>query len=481
MFNEAPNLFNKALVFDKKLGDKKFIAVSYVNLSRTYFALNQIPEAIECANQSLTIANEIGSLTHTQWSLQQLSQIYTKNKQYEKALYFFQMATHYKDSLFNEKSIRSIAMMELMYETEKKEKHIELLQKSQQINEKEIARLKAVRYFYMAAFVFLLISTSMIFYALRIKQKANNRLAQQKSEIEKSNAKLTQQQEEILIQNKEIEIQRSNIQLKNKNLEEAYSVIEGYIGKMTDSIRYAERIQQAILTPLSLAKPFFSEYFCMYRPKDYVSGDFYWLCQKEDTLFVAVADCTGHGVPGAFMSIIGMDLLNQAVKMQNIDQPVEILNFLNLELRKKLQKEKEEPILKDSMDIAVCSITKGSNKILYSGALIPIVIKRNKGLIDYRPNFVSIGTSTEIFNVSFKQQDIEVEPGDWIYLFSDGYMDQFGGRDKKKFMKHRFLESILTMDNIEGNEQKKEFERIFDGWKGNHEQIDDVLILGLRV
>jgi serine phosphatase RsbU (regulator of sigma subunit) len=480
--NEAYNLFSQALVIDKKLGDKKFIADSYINLGRVFIAMNRLKEAEESSKTGLEISKEIGSILHSQWAYENLSQIYSKRNNPELAFKYFKNATLFKDSLINVKNSRAIAMVEVMYDTDKKEQQIKILKQTQEINEKELARQKINRNFYLAALIFTLCLALSIFYGFNVKRKANIVLTQQKSEIEKSHATLSKQQKEILQQNEEIELQRHNIEQKNKYLEDAYRVIEGYIGKITDSIRYAERIQQAILPPLSISKNFFSDSFDLFKPKDFVSGDFYWLTVKDEALYVAVADCTGHGVPGAFMSIIGMDLLSQAVTQQNISEPSKILDFINIELRNKLRKEdEEEMVLKDSMDIAVIKLNYEQCQLTYSGALIPLTIIRKGKLTEYKPDHASIGISSKIFNRPFSQQKIDIMPNDWIYIYTDGFMDQFGGESNKKFMRSRFFSALIEVSKKNGAEQKNELKRVFSAWKGNNEQIDDVLVLGLKV
>ncbi|HCX99356.1 MAG TPA: serine/threonine protein phosphatase, partial [Bacteroidales bacterium] len=193
-------------------------------------------------------------------------------------------------------------------------------------------------------------------------------------------------------------------------------------------------------------------------------------------------DCTGHGVPGAFMSIICTDLLNLAVNQQNIKEPADILEFLNIELRNKLRKDDDdELVLKDSMDIGIIKYSKGSNLIDYSGALIPLTIVRDNKILEFKPNFSSIGMSTRLNSKPFKQEKIEFCPGDWVYMYTDGYMDQFGGERNKKFMRNRFLSTLLEVSIGTGSGQKAELDKIFKSWQGNNEQIDDVLVLGFKV
>jgi serine phosphatase RsbU (regulator of sigma subunit) len=480
--SEALDLFQKALEIDLNLGDKKFIADSYINLGRAYINLKKYASAEHNSIKGLEIAQEIGSITHSQWAYENLSIIHANQNQFARALQYNKLATKFKDSLINEKNTRAIAMMEVIFSTEKKEQEIQILKQTQEINKKELARQKARRNIYLIGFIFTLFLFVAVLFALSVKRKANILLEHQKQEIEKSHQTLILQKNEIVQQNLEIEKQRSSIELKNNKLIDAYRVIESYVGKITDSIRYAQRIQKAILPPLAQTSPFFSDHFAFYKPKDFVSGDFYWLTIKNNTLFLAVADCTGHGVPGALMSIIGMDLLNQAVNQQMITEPSEILNYLNVELRNKFRKEEEEElVLKDSMDISIIRIEKKSKQLCYSGALMPLTILRRSNIIEYKPHFMSIGTSPKLIKSSFKQQNIELEPGDWLYLYSDGFMDQFGGGENRRFMRSNFFALMQKANSMSGENQKVEFAKVFEEWKGNNDQIDDVVVLGFKV
>jgi serine phosphatase RsbU (regulator of sigma subunit) len=284
-----------------------------------------------------------------------------------------------------------------------------------------------------------------------------------------------------MLQNEEIITQRSNIELKNKTLEEAYRVIESYIGKITDSIQYAERIQEALLPSLEVTKPFFTDAFCFFKPKDFVSGDFYWVAKKNGVIYFAVADCTGHGVPGAFMSIIGMDMLNQAINQHSITEPAKILNYLNIELPLKMNLHEDEMVLKDSMDIAVCCFDPSSLALTFSGALIPLTICRNGEIIEEKPSPISLGISRRVYTKPFEQKTVQLQSNDWVFLYTDGFIDQFGGEKNRKFLKKHFVTLLGTIAQSSGSQFKETLEKTFKSWKGNVEQTDDVLVLGLRV
>lgn len=219
----------------------------------------------------------------------------------------------------------------------------------------------------------------------------------------------------------------------------------------------------------------------MYKPKDFVSGDFYWIVDRGNKLYVAVADCTGHGVPGAFMSIIGLDMLNQAINQLNILEPSQILDYLNNELPIKLHKDEEVMVLKDSMDIAICCFDKKTKIVSYSGALIPLTICRNNTIIEIKPSPISIGISKKIYQKSFEQKEFQLQPNDWVYLFTDGFTDQFGGEQGGKFLKKQFFQTLSQLSPTDGKLQKAELNRAFSQWKKDGEQVDDVLVLGLLV
>jgi serine phosphatase RsbU (regulator of sigma subunit)/tetratricopeptide (TPR) repeat protein len=459
--------FSEAAVIDKKIGDKKFIADSYINLGRALTMLKKHDEAKQCINQGVRVAEEIKSKIHLQQANEELSIIYKTRNDYKKAFYYYQKSTAYKDSILNEKNSRHLATIQTLYETEKIEKENQILRQKQEINDKEYKRQKYFNYSLTLGLFLSMVLIVVVYLALLTKRRANMLLSRQKDEIE--------------FQKKKIEAQTQNIEVKNKNLEEAYQIIENYIGKITDSIRYAEQIQKSIMPDIDRLQCIFKETFTFYKPKDIVSGDFYWNTIKGDRIFIALADCTGHGVPGAFMSIIGIDLLNQIVKQEGCEEPDKILSFLNNALREKLRKGKEELILKDSMDVAFCIINTSTREVTYSGALIPLFIVSDGEVSEIKPNYTSLGTSNRIFTKEFRVHKFILQPESWIYLSTDGYIDQFGGENNKKFMRTRFVEFLLRVNSLPANLQRDEMEKQFDSWMGQNEQLDDVLVWGIKV
>lgn len=463
----AYKYFSEAAVIDKKIGDKKFIADCYINLGSALATLKKYEEAKQCINQAIKIAEEIKSKLHLQQANDLLSKVYTQNNDYKKALFFYKKSTIYKDSILNEKSDKHIATIQTIFETEKKEKEIQILKQKQEINDKEYKRQKYFNYSLIIGLILSMVLITVVYLSLLTKRRANKLLSEQKEEIENQNLKIEQQ--------------KHNIEVKNRNIEEAYQIIESYIGKITDSIRYAEQIQKSILPDMDRLQTIFNDTFTFYKPKDIVSGDFYWYAVRDEKIFIALADCTGHGVPGAFMSIIGIDLLNQIVIQQACEEPGKILSFLNNELREKLRKGKEELILKDSMDIALCIINKNTREVSYSGALIPLFIVSDGEVSEIKPNYTSLGTSNRLFNREFRVHTFKLKPESWLYLSTDGYIDQFGGEFNKKFMRSRFVEFIVKLHILPANIQREEMEKQFESWMGKNEQLDDVLVWGIKI
>ncbi|MFN5985066.1 MAG: PP2C family protein-serine/threonine phosphatase [Fluviicola sp.] len=244
--------------------------------------------------------------------------------------------------------------------------------------------------------------------------------------------------------------------------------------EITDSINYAKRIQSAILPSDRLISELLPNSFVLYLPKDVVAGDFYWLEKTENEILFAVADCTGHGVPGAMVSVVCNNALNRVVKEYKLTIPGEILDKTRSLIIEEFEKSEEE--VKDGMDIALCSIV--GDKLSYAGAHNPLVIIRNGELIEIKANKQPIGKYDKI--QAFTTHEVQLQKGDRIYLFSDGYIDQFGGEFGKKLKSKYFKEILLANQNKSIKLQKDAFELAFQNWKGNYEQIDDVCLIGIE-
>jgi transcriptional regulator with GAF, ATPase, and Fis domain len=257
------------------------------------------------------------------------------------------------------------------------------------------------------------------------------------------------------------------------------AIIEEKNKDITDSIKYAKKIQQAIAPNIDEFNKNFIDSFILYKPKDIVSGDFYWFEHFADTTVFAAADCTGHGVPGAFMSLICSDIMYKVVYDQKITSPADALKLIDDKLVQLIRKSSESSA-NDGMDIALCSYSKNDNILNYAGAHRPILIIRNGEILEYRPNKFSIGGhSTE--GKHFDLNQIQVYPGDQIYLVTDGYADQFGGDKGKKFKFKNLKELILSVSDKPMLEQKMIIDETFESWKGGLEQVDDVCLIGVKI
>jgi serine phosphatase RsbU (regulator of sigma subunit) len=293
----------------------------------------------------------------------------------------------------------------------------------------------------------------------------------------------------LLLMYSQFKIKRKlNIQLDltNKNLVQKNSFIEKQKEKIINNITYAELIQKTIITNHQLPE-YFPNSFVLFKPKALVSGDFYWCSKINDTIIVAVADCTGHGVPGAFMSIIGNMLLNQIVNEKKITTPSEILYQLNSAVYNILHQDDERSLSDDGMDIAICSINYSQKQLQFSGAQQPLYLMLNNTLQILKPSIYSIGGRRTLFRkknptaISYTNHTIEIENDMYIYLFSDGYTDQFGGPEEKKFSTPRFQNILLENQHISMAKQCELLASKHEQWKGSNQQTDDILVMGLKL
>ena len=248
---------------------------------------------------------------------------------------------------------------------------------------------------------------------------------------------------------------------------------------MTDSLIYAQRIQEALLPSEAYFRQHIEDSFIFFKPKDIVSGDFYWIDEKDDKIFVVAADCTGHGVPGALMSMIGLEIIEKTINHDNIENPSQILANLNKGLEKTFSSGKNiGTIIRDGMDIGLCVIDKKKKKITYSGAFFPLYLIRNNTLTEIKGDKIVIGMNQE--GIPYTEHELDLMDDDILYIFSDGYIDQFGGNENKKFMYRRFRYLLLNIHRFPMDDQKAILEENIKTWIGKNEQIDDIMVIGFR-
>jgi ligand-binding sensor domain-containing protein/serine phosphatase RsbU (regulator of sigma subunit) len=283
---------------------------------------------------------------------------------------------------------------------------------------------------------------------------------------------------------REKKILEHKVQLRTQEIVNQSKIIEAKNKDITDSIEYAKKIQDSILPSIEAIKKSLPESFIFYQQKDIVSGDFYWFAQKQNLTIIAAVDCTGHGVPGAFMSLIGNNILNQIINENNITDPAKILHHLNDGVIKALITSRTYGAAKDGMDMGICAINNSSNEIIFAGAMRPIYFCRDGKLEEVAGDKVAIGTDFHDGihkDFKFNNKKIEVQKGDAFYLSTDGYADQFGGEKGKKMMKKNFKNLLQHISHKPMSDQEKIVSDSFLEWKGNFEQVDDVLVIGYRL
>ena len=274
------------------------------------------------------------------------------------------------------------------------------------------------------------------------------------------------------------DLEEANQTLEKKVIERTKK-IESQGREITDSIQYASRIQRALLPPKEELDTLLPSYFILNKPRDIVSGDYYWLAQKKDKVIVAVADCTGHGIPGAFMSILGLAYLNEILNQTAALRANEILNQLRGQIIKSLHQTGKVDEARDGMEIALCVIDFNKQKLQYSGAFRPLYLIRDNELLEFKGDSMPIGIyhSEEL---SFNNEELNFMDNDIIYMFSDGYVDQLGGSDRKTFKSRKFKQLLIDIHQKPLQEQKGILETEYEQWKQNIEQIDDILVMGIR-
>ena len=467
-------------------------------------AMGKNEEAILYLKKAFDIAKKINTGNLIINASNELAIAYKNLKYYDKAFYYKDLAYYIADSIFKVDNIKQITELETKYQTEKKEQEIEVLNKNKIVQKLEIEKKQKeikqrnIIIFGIAILLIIIIGFSVVVYrTLQQKRKANKLLNQKNNEIQQKNEEILSQRDEIQAQRDEVILHRDKIASQQK--------------KITDSILYASRIQNAVLPPLENINILLPEHFILFKPRDIVSGDFYWVQQIKNRTYIAVADCTGHGVPGAFMSMLGVAFLNEIITKFNNPTAGDILNQLRINVKRSLHQTGRIGEQKDGMDISLCVIDKDKNQLEFSGANNPLYIVSSKQsavgskqsavgskqpavssemhelptttascqLLELKGDKMPIGvytTDDKLFNTQYYSYNT----GDTFYMFSDGYVDQFGGIDGKKFMKSRFKKFLLEINNLSVNEQQKQLEYNIERWMGNNEQVDDILVVGVR-
>ena len=471
LFNTTQNLYSIAQV-------NSDLAYFYINTNKPLLAKRYIDKCLEISQK-----NGYDLLIQTGFRL--LWKYYDQLGDCKNAYDWFYKYTVIRDSMSNVSRQQNIDKLLTQFETERKEKEIELLKQSEEINRLELRRKSFVQHITLIGLLLMLIFTVLL-YLNNIRRKRLNQL------LTRQNAEINQQKEEIITQRDEIENQRDMLQDQNYLLERFHE-------NTTHSLRYAQSIQAAILPSEQVIRQISPHFFVLMKPCELVSGDFYWAtCFDEHQIF-CVADCTGHGVPGAFMSILGITALNDIVVRHRITKPSEILGHLRSSVIETLSQNDVEHLHKDGLDIALCSFNSKTRELQYAGAKIPLWIvsddettfdnikgsakqisQNGRVLYEINGDIMPVGQSPRMSaftNHSFSLQNASAT----IYLATDGFADQLGGSKNSKFGSVKLKNNIISNSTKLFAEQQEILYNAFGSWMGSSFQVDDVTILGIKM
>jgi CheY-like chemotaxis protein len=490
-YQQAVENFRQGMEYARNLKQKGGIYTGLINQASALKNLSQHKQAVTILNEALSYAQELNNLKLVRTCYGMLAENYEALGDSENAMKYFDLfATvdkHVKAEqikTIEEKSKEEIrkaeadkaqSQKELSERSSELEQTKQTLQQTKELTEKqklelelnrliisekeaELRNKRLIIYGILLIFVVILFFSILVYRQFQAKKKANEKLAEQNVQIFK--------------QKEEIEKQRD---LANKQKMD-----------ITDSIEYAKRIQTALLPPLSFIRRSLPEHFILFKPRDIVSGDFYWMMNKDDKIIIAAADCTGHGVPGAFMSVLGTAFLNEIVNkiVENKHvyslQAHEILNQLRSYIIESLHQSGADNESKDGIDIALCIIDPGKQKLQFAGAHNPLYLIRNNELQIIKGDRMPVSIHQKAHK-SFTNHEIDFFKDDVMYIFSDGFVDQIGGPKKRKFMSRNFKELLLKIHEKPMDVQQQILEKTFEEWKGDYIQLDDILVIGIKL
>ena len=458
-FEKSLEYHFKSLKIDSLSNEKRNMAITLSNISSVYTNLKEYDKALDVGKKALKVAKELDYVQMYQDIYFNLFHIYFYKNDYKNAFEYARNYIALKDSLYKVESNEIVMEMQAKYDSELKENEILMLNTQNELQEHKIAQQKTFTYFLV---VFALLLVSIAFLSIRAYRQKT-----------KANQLISFQNNELVEQKREIQEKSKLVEVKSLQLEHAFIEIK-------DSINYAKKIQDAILPKSSKLEELKDSVAILYLPKDVVSGDFYWFEKIDSKYIFATADCTGHGVPGAFMSMIGVNNLNQIIVENKITSPDRILKELNIAVKKVLKQDDEDSESRDGMDISISCFDLDKKIISYSGAFRPLVYIRNNELFEIKGSRNPIGGSAPI-DFDYELHEFEYQKDDVYYMFSDGFPDQFGGTKGKKFMNKQLKEVFMNIFKQSPLEQKEKLKAELEAWRGDNEQIDDVLVMCVKI
>jgi len=460
LYDSALICLQKSLEYSRKYSELELQAKVSSDIGRLYADIGKNNLAIEHLKEGLIVAEKIDADPILENCYYNLAKYYEDINDQQNALVYFKLYMLHKDEIYKNQLALKIAEAEALYNLEKKDKQIQLLRSENRVKDLEASERNLMNIWLITGLIFVFTTMVIVYRQYKMQNRANQILHKQKEAIQK--------------QKEEISTQRNDIEKINQILTEKNNQI-------TDSIQYAKRIQLSLLPDDQLLKRYFNNSFILFLPKDIVSGDFYWLMNSGNTLCIAVVDCTGHGVPGAFMTLLANSLLNQISLEEEIcNSPGRLLCLLDQRVKSSLNQHGTSFSTFEGMDMGICIINLDNLQVNYAGAKIPLYFKKKGVLRQIKADRISIG-GNEIKDKNFTDKSINLEKGDFIYLATDGFQDQFGGQDGKKYMKVHFRELVERISVQSPDRQKVLLNDTFNEWKGFHQQTDDVLIMGIEM
>lgn len=442
---------HRTLVVSKEIDNRRYIALSFFNIADYYVKADSNKKAAQTFDSALYYAGAMKDNPLIKGIYEGYAQLEAKQGNYEKAIEYLTICLDLSDSIFKETNKRQLAEMTTKYEADKKIQAIENLQKEKLLAEEKLRNEKKAQLYPIIFGSMVLVFVVVLYISNRQRKKANVALQKASEEIGE----------------------------KNRNI--------------TDSINYSKHIQDVCLPAKELKYTLFGDIFIFFRSKDVVSGNFYWYAEKNGKRLIACCDCTGHGVSGALMSMIGNTMLNKIVNARGVTSPDEVLNQLNIEVRKALKQDNERAATRDGMDIALLAFDtpqpNGDCTVHFSGAHRPVwVVKHNNveqaemdSFMEIKQDKHSIGGVHAGNKVTFAKHAVQLSKGDMVYIFTDGYPDQIGGEKGKRYSGKRFKNLLVNMSNKPVREQEHILQQTLNDWKKEEEQIDDILVIGIRI
>jgi tetratricopeptide (TPR) repeat protein len=428
-FTKGIEYYNRCLKLSAQNSNKNSLAKVYTNLGKLYLKEKEYDQALVDLSKGLSIAKEIGRKDFIHTCYEELAEVYSEKGNYKMAFEYHKQYALVKDSILNEQTSRNIAELQTQYETVEKEKEIELLTRDQKLNEAELSNQRILIFSIIGGAVFLLLLTILLYNRYQLKQKSEKEISK-----------------------------------KNKDI--------------TASITYAKRIQDALLKDEEHFSTHLPSHFIFLKPKDIVSGDFHWTLEKQDYWYFGAVDCTGHGVPGGFMSMLGIAFLNEINASVQLLNPAEILEQLRHKIMKELHQTGAAGESKDGMDISLARFDIKTKELQWSGANNSLYHIHGNELIEIKADKQPIGYHPE--PKPFVNHSVQLQKGESIYLFTDGFPDQFGGPKKRKFMYKPLKDLLLSIQHKSAEEQKTILSVTLSKWMEKEDQTDDILVMGVK-